>query len=69
MTNDKSKRPDRADRDKPSRFPEVFPHLEAEEWAAIYLHHAVEDELLLGEHAEITDVSQTLFDGVRSWKI
>ena len=63
---DKPKRPDPAGREKPSRFPEMFPHVEAEEKAAAYLHHHVEDDVLLKVDPEVPAFLEALGDGVRS---
>lgn len=52
MADDKPSHTDRDDRDMPSRFPELFPNLEAENWVAAMLCHDIEDGLMLGDPVE-----------------
>ena len=57
------------DRNSPSRFPEVFRDLEAEERAAENLRHLVEDIVILGDHPEIPGFPGALGDGIRDFGV
>ena len=48
MTNDKPKQPNPENREKPSRYPELFTDAESERRAARMICHQIEDYIILG---------------------